>query len=72
MPEEIVDHRKRFGPELYGSCASPQALIGEVQAKGIEEDALFVSHSNHRSLPKRYDRLHHLQACSEYCPLLMK
>src|SRR5262245_49084044 len=35
-PEQILEHGVGFGSELYRLCAVPQALVGKVQAKGIE------------------------------------
>src|SRR5262249_25205382 len=41
---EIVEHSKGFGPELYRPGALPQALGCEIQAKGAEVDPSVVSH----------------------------
>ena len=49
MPKQIVQHREGFRSELYGLGAFPQALIAQVQAKGIEVDALLVPHRAHRN-----------------------
>src|SRR5213594_1800713 len=49
MPKQIVQHCEGFGSELYGLRAFPQALIGQVQAKGIEDDALLGPHGPHRN-----------------------
>ena len=55
-PEEIVEHCEGLGSELYCLRASPQTLVGQVQAKGIEDYAFFVRHCSHRTLPKLYGR----------------
>src|SRR5439155_26338138 len=41
-PDQIVEHREGFGSELYCLWAFPQALVCQVQAKGIEDYAFFV------------------------------
>lgn len=51
-PKKIVEHCERFGSELYCLGASPQALVGQVQTKGIEIYSSFVTHFNHQTLPK--------------------
>jgi hypothetical protein len=42
VPKEIVEHCKGLGSELYCVCASPQALVTQVQTKGIEDYPFFV------------------------------
>src|SRR5215813_13902078 len=51
MNYEIFKYCEGFGSELYCLCASPQALVGQIQAKGIEHYAFFVTLS-HRTFPK--------------------
>jgi tRNA isopentenyl-2-thiomethyl-A-37 hydroxylase MiaE len=36
---------------------SPQLLVGQIEAKGIEDYAFFIPHCGHRTLPKFYGRL---------------
>ena len=48
-PEKIVEHGEGFGSELDCFRASPQALVGQVEAEGIEDDPSFTSHSNSQS-----------------------
>ena len=47
-PEEIAQHCEGFGSELNCLCASPQALVGQVQVKGIEDYTFFTSHFNYQ------------------------
>jgi len=42
--EEVVEYCECFRSELYGLGASPQTLVGQVQAKRIEDYALFGPH----------------------------
>jgi hypothetical protein len=44
MPKKIVEHGESFGPDLYCIGASPEALIGRIQTKGIEEYMFCVQH----------------------------
>src|SRR5262245_15858550 len=41
-PEQIVEHGKGFRPQPDFLGTSPQALIGEVQAKRVEANQFFV------------------------------
>ena len=52
MPQQIFEHCKRLRSELYRLCAFAQALVGDIEAKTIEEYTFFV---RHRSLPKSTD-----------------
>ena len=71
-PEEIVEQCKGFRSDLYCLRAFPQALVGQVQAKGIEDYAFFVPHGGHRTLPKFYGTLMTYNPRSEYCPSFME
>ena len=42
-PEKMVEHGEGFGSELDCFRASPQALVGQVEAKGIEDYSFFHS-----------------------------
>ena len=44
MPEEIVEHCEGHGSELNSSWALPQALIGQVQTKRIEDYLFCIPH----------------------------
>ena len=55
--EQIAEYREGFGSELYCLRASPQALVGPIQAKGIEDYAFFVPHCIYQTLLEAYDRL---------------
>ena len=44
MREEMVEHCEGLGSELYCLRASKQALLGQIQAKGIEHYSFFVLH----------------------------
>jgi hypothetical protein len=44
MSEKITKDGERLGAELYGLWASPQARVGPIEAKVIENDAPFISH----------------------------
>jgi hypothetical protein len=70
--DEIVEHCEGFGSQLYCLRASPQALVSQVQGKGVEDYAFFVSHSGHRTLPKLYERFMTYNARSDYCPFVME
>ena len=50
-PEEMVKHGEGLRAEFYFLRASPQTLIGLVQAEGVEDDTFSVRHS---SLTKGY------------------
>ena len=43
--QDVIENGESFGPEFDGLRASPQTLIGEVKAKGIEDDLFFVLQS---------------------------
>lgn len=43
MSHELVEHRVSLRPELDYFRASPQTLIGTVQAKGLEDYAGFIA-----------------------------
>src|SRR4051812_43618429 len=51
-PEDIVEYGEGFRSELDCLCVSPQALVGQVEAKGIEDYTFSVPHSNRRTLLK--------------------
>ena len=44
MAKEIVEDCESLGSELYCAWASPQTLVRQVQAKGIESYTFFVPH----------------------------
>jgi hypothetical protein len=67
----MVKHCEGFGPQLYCLRVSPQALVSQVEAKGIEDYTFFVPHSNRRTLLKVYDRFMTRDAHSDYYPLMM-
>ena len=50
-PDEMVEHGEGLRAEFYFLRTSPQTLIRQVQAKGIEDDTFSVRHS---SLTKGY------------------
>jgi hypothetical protein len=47
-PEEMVEHCEGLRSEFYCLRTFQQALVGQIQAKGIEDDTFFVRHSSHR------------------------
>ena len=51
-PDEMVEHGEGFGAELYCLRALPQTLVGQIQAKGVEDDLFSILHSGHRRLAK--------------------
>ena len=51
-PGEMVEHGEGFGAELYCLRALPQTLVGQIQAKGVEDDLFSILHSSHRRLAK--------------------
>ena len=59
MFEKIVEYRESFGSELYCLRAAPQALVGQIQPKRVEDDAILVVHCTPpkvtESLPQTYD-----------------
>ena len=57
MVQQIMEHRKGFGPEVDRLRASPQTLVTQVQTKRIEEEKIIVGHDTHQALPKVYLRL---------------
>jgi len=52
--------------------ASPKALVGQVQGKGIEDYAIFASQFNYQTLPKLYAKVMTYRPRSDYCPLLVE
>ena len=71
-PDEIADHGEGFGPEPDYVCASPQALVGQIQAKGIEDYPFVASHVIHQTLPKLYGKFMTDNARLAHSPLLME
>ena len=48
MPEKIVEDGEGLWPHLDGLGAFPEALVGKVEAKGIEGDVFCVPHRRYR------------------------
>ena len=69
--EEIVEYSEGFGSELYCLRAAPEALVGQIQPKRGEDDAILVVvvHCTHQRLPKVYRRLMTKYASLAYSPL---
>jgi hypothetical protein len=44
-PKQVIQNREGFGSEFYGLWTIPDAFIGQVQPKRIENDAFLVRHS---------------------------
>ena len=42
-PDEMVEHGEGLRAEFYFLRASPQTRIGQIQAKGVEDDSFFHS-----------------------------
>ena len=73
VPQEVIEQGEGFGSELDFLCASPQALIGQVQVKGIEDDqSSLIPHFDRQTLPDFYGRFMTFSACSRYCLLCME
>ncbi|HEX9136090.1 MAG TPA: hypothetical protein VF905_03985 [Nitrospirota bacterium] len=53
-PEEVGEDCVGFGSELNCLWASAQALVGQVQVKGIEDYSFFTHHFNYQTSPKFY------------------
>jgi hypothetical protein len=66
----MVKHREGFGSQLDRLRVSPQALVVQVEAKGVEDDAFFVRHYNYQTLLKVYGRFMTCEAHSNYYPLM--
>jgi hypothetical protein len=69
--EEIVEYGEGFGSELYCSRTSPQALVSQVEAKGLEDYTFFVPHCQ-RTLPKFYGRFMTYFTRAHYYPFMME
>lgn len=67
MSKKMVKHCEGFGSELDRLRPSPQLLVSQVQAKGIEDDVFFVPHSSRRTLQKFYARLMTCPIGLAYC-----
>jgi len=52
--------------------ASPQALVGQIQAKGIEDYPFVASHVIHQTLPKLYGKFMTDNARFAHSPLWME
>src|SRR6187399_3151833 len=48
--DQIDEHQESLGSELYCLRAFPQAFVGVVEAKGIEERLLFRAHISSQTL----------------------
>ena len=63
-PDEMVEHGEGFGPQLDRLGPSPQLLVDQIEAKGVEENAFFVPHCSHPNvteiLRQAYDLAHKL------------
>ena len=70
-PEEKVKHCEGLGSELNCLRASPQALVAQVQAKGIEDYPFLTSHFSHQTLPKLYGKFMTYNTRPDYCLLMM-
>src|SRR5262245_49422870 len=59
--EEIVEQGEGFGSELNCLGALPQALVGKVQTKGIEDYPSFMLHFNHQNVAEVLWQVYELQ-----------
>ena len=66
-PKEMVKYCKGFGPQLDCLRPSPQLLVRQIEAKGIEHYAFFVPHYSPTTLPKLYGRLMTRLRIVTYC-----
>src|SRR5262245_46569122 len=49
---QMVEHGKGLGSELYCLRALPKTRVGQIQAKGVKDDSRFIPHISHRRLSK--------------------
>src|SRR5204863_4556320 len=48
--DQVIKHCESLGPQLDDFRASPELLVCQIEAEGIEHDALFVPHISNAGL----------------------